>query len=198
MKKLLSLFIITSLFGGELEVDGNLKVSGSVVFQDESSINTAPMSLPSGVIMPFAGQSAPEGWMLCFGQEVNRDTYSDLFMILGDTYGSGDGSSTFNLPDLRGRMLLGIDNMGGESANRVVNEQADVLGGNGGEENHTLTEDEMPSHSHSGSMSQSGGGGSHSGSGAHHGNSNNTSESGGNQPHNNMPPFITINYIIKL
>ena len=197
MKKLLTILFLSTMFAGELEVEGDLKVNGSVVFQDESSISTAPITLPSGLIMPFAGQSAPEGWLLCYGQEVSRDTYSDLFEIIAETYGSGDGSTTFNLPDLRGRMLLGIDNMGGESANRVENEQADLLGGNGGEENHQLTIDELASHNHSGSMSVAGGGGSHSGSGANHGNSNNTSESGGNQPHNNMPPFITINYIIK-
>ena len=87
--------------------------------------------------------------------------------------------------------------MGGSSADRVENAVADTLGGGAGEEMHQISEDEMPSHSHSGSMSQSGSGGSHSGSGAYHGNSNNTAESGGNQAHNNMPPYIAINYIIK-
>ena len=78
-RRLLPLLFASFIFSGELEVDGNLKVSGNVVFQDESSISTAPITLPSGLIMPFAGQSAPEGWLLCYGQEVSRDTYSDLF-----------------------------------------------------------------------------------------------------------------------
>ena len=144
---LISLFMV-SLYAGELEVEGDLKVQGNVIFQDDSSINSAPISLPPSVIVPFAGTTAPDGWLLCFGQEISRDTYSNLFEVLSDTYGIGDGATTFNLPDLRGRMLLGIDNMGGDSANRVENEQADLLGGTDGEENHTLTVDELASHNH--------------------------------------------------
>lgn len=75
--------------------------------------------LPSGIIIPFAGASAPGGWLLCAGQAVNRVTYGILFAAIGTTYGTGDGSTTFNVPDLRGRVPFGADNMLGTAANRA-------------------------------------------------------------------------------
>ena len=83
------------------------------------------------------------------GSAVSRSTYADLFSSIGTTYGAGDGSSTFALPDLRGRMPLGLDNMGGTSANIVTNAQADALNGKEGAETHTLAVGEMPGHTHS-------------------------------------------------
>ena len=71
------------------------------------------VSVPAGVVSPYAGTSAPSGYLLCYGQEVSRSTYSALFSAISTTYGSGDGSSTFNLPDLRGRAVAGQDDMGG-------------------------------------------------------------------------------------
>ena len=62
------------------------------------------LRLPTGVVVPFAGATAPDGYLLCYGQAVSRSTYSDLFAAIGTTYGAGDGSTTFNLPDLRGRL----------------------------------------------------------------------------------------------
>ena len=62
---------------------------------------------PAGVVSPYAGSSAPSGWLMCFGQAVNRTTYAVLFAITSTTYGVGDGSTTFNLPDLRGRAVAG-------------------------------------------------------------------------------------------
>ena len=73
--------------------------------------------MPAGMLFPFAGASAPTGYLLCHGQAVSRTTYADLFTAIGTTYGTGDGSSTFNLPDLRGRVIAGQDDMGGSSAN---------------------------------------------------------------------------------
>jgi hypothetical protein len=72
--------------------------SGTVALTSDVSA-----SLPSGAVMPFAGTSAPTGYLLAQGQAVSRSTYSDLFSAISTTYGAGDGSSTFNLPDLRGR-----------------------------------------------------------------------------------------------
>ena len=77
-------------------------------------------STPAGVISPYAGASAPTGYLLCFGQAVSRTTYSDLFSAISTTYGAGDGSSTFNLPDLRGRVIAGQDDMGGSAASRLT------------------------------------------------------------------------------
>ena len=68
---------------------------------------------PTGVVLPFAGAAAPVGWLLCYGQTVSRATYAALFAAIGTTYGAGDGSTTFALPDLRGRIAGGKDDMGG-------------------------------------------------------------------------------------
>jgi len=91
-----------------------------------------------------------DGWLLCDGQAVSRTTYSALFAIIGTQYGIGDGSTTFTLPDARGRALIARDNMGGISADVMTNSQADVIGGTGGAEFHTLTIAEMPAHNHNG------------------------------------------------
>lgn len=74
----------------------------------------------TGVVHDFAGTVAPQGWLMCFGQAVSRTTYANLFAKIGTTYGAGDGSSTFNLPDARGRVSAGKDNMGGTTAGRLT------------------------------------------------------------------------------
>ena len=65
--------------------------------------------MPTGMVVPYAGAVAPDGWLLCQGQAVSRTTYAQLFSVIGTTYGSGDGSTTFNLPDMRGRVAVGSD-----------------------------------------------------------------------------------------
>lgn len=108
--------------------------------------------MPIGALVPYAGASAPSGFLLCAGQAVSRTTYADLFDIIGTTYGSGDGSTTFNVPDLRGRGAVGKDDMGGSAASRVTTAGSGVdgatLGAVGGAQNHTLTTAQMPSHTH--------------------------------------------------
>lgn len=74
---------------------------------------------PAGVLLPFAGTTAPDGWLMCFGQAVSRTTYASLFSAIGTSFGSGDGSTTFNLPDMRGRLPAGKDDMGGSAAGRL-------------------------------------------------------------------------------
>jgi len=76
--------------------------------------------LPPGTVLPYAGSAAPSGFLLAYGQAVDRTTYADLFTAIGTTYGAGDGSTTFNLPDLRGRSVFGDDDMGGSAASRVT------------------------------------------------------------------------------
>lgn len=76
--------------------------------------------VPSGSVMAYAGATAPANWLLCHGQLVSRTTYAALFAAIGTTYGAGDGSTTFALPDGRGRVLVGRDNMGGTAANRLA------------------------------------------------------------------------------
>jgi microcystin-dependent protein len=153
-----------------------------------------PGSEPAGTIVAFAGTSAPPGWLLCDGSEVSRTQYAALFAVVGDLYGNGDQTSTFNLPDLRGRIPVGAGQGGGTSAR--------ALAETGGAETVTLTVAQMPKHAHNTHLS---------------GNQTDilatvsgtsrapgpgiptipTLEAGGSQPHENMPPFVVLNYIIK-
>lgn len=174
---------------------------------------------PAGSLMPYAGATAPSGWLLCFGQEVSRSTYAALFAVIGTTYGAGDGSTTFALPDLRGRVIAGQDDMGGTSANRLTNQtgglDGDTLGATGGAETHTLTEAQIPSHRHLNGVGDAGstaafiyGGTSTDTPGSASENislgatSPNrqgfTSYTGGGGAHNNVQPTIILNYIIKV
>lgn len=112
-----------------------------------------PFNLPVGGLLPYIGATAPNAnFALCAGQAISRTTYSVLFTLVSTTFGTGDGSTTFNIPDLRGRGLFGLDNMGGSAANRITvaggNFDGTVLGNTGGAQNHTLSTAEMPSHNH--------------------------------------------------
>ncbi len=87
---------------------------------------------PTGSVIAFAGQVAPAGWLLCQGQAVSRTTYADLFAIIGTTYGVGDNTTTFNLPDLRGEFVRGWDAGRGIDTGRVFGStQTDALQGHG-------------------------------------------------------------------
>jgi microcystin-dependent protein len=89
----------------------------------------------TGEVKPFAGATAPAGHLLCFGQTISRTAYAGLFAVLGTTYGAGDGSTTFNLPDLRGIVVAGKDDMGGTNANRLSSVMASTtLGAGGGQQ----------------------------------------------------------------
>jgi microcystin-dependent protein len=116
----------------------------------DSGGSPAGGTMPIGALLPYAGTTAPSAaYLLCDGQAVSRTTYSDLFAVVSTTFGIGDGTTTFNVPDLRGRIAMGLDNLGGTPANRVTDANADALGGTVGAQDHTLTEAELPSHSHS-------------------------------------------------
>jgi microcystin-dependent protein len=153
--------------------------------------------VPTGSGMPFFGSSAPSGWLLCDGSAVSRSTHSALFGIIGTSYGPGDGSTTFNLPDMRGRVAVGAG-QGSGLTNRS-------LASSFGEENHQLTTGELPAHNHSlGSNAPyrlsynhpNGGSDSGGGSSSIH-NLSTTLNTGSNQAHNNMQPGLVANYIIK-
>ena len=196
--------------------DGTLKANTVA----EAQINPSAYGLfnPTGIISPYAGVSAPSGWLLCYGQAVSRATYATLFALVSTTYGSGDGSTTFNVPDLRGRVVAGQDDMGGTSADRLTGlsggVDGDVLGGAGGAQSHTLSTTEMPSHTHYDSghahgtqtydVAGAGSFGLQAGGGAQRAGSSGTytgwavlSNTGGGGAHNNVQPTVILNYIIK-
>jgi microcystin-dependent protein len=91
-------------------------------------------------VTAFAGISVPGGWLNCDGSAIDRTIYADLFAAIGTTFGAGDGSTTFNIPNLRGRNVIGLN---------PSETDFDTLGETGGEKRHTLTIDEMPAHTHS-------------------------------------------------
>lgn len=167
-----------------------------------------------GIIKIFGGNFAPKGWAFCNGQAMAVSQYSALFSLLGTTYG-GDGVTTFNLPDLRGRTAVG---MGAGPGLSIVTE-----GQIGGSETVTLTTAQMPPHNHnmavsSGNASQGAAtsGASIAAPGTLSGrtftatlgfnttspdtvlNPASVSAAGLGMPHNNMQPFLGVNYIICL
>jgi hypothetical protein len=89
------------------------KIVDSAVTKAKLNSDITPSLVPAGAVMPFAMQTAPTGWLSANGQIVNRTTYASLFTAIGTLYGSGDGSTTFGLPDLQGRFVRGF---GGLSA----------------------------------------------------------------------------------
>lgn len=143
---------------------------------------------PAGTVMAYAGLEAPDGWLECKGQEVSREDYASLFAAIGETYGAGDGESTFNLPNLVGRFLLG------ESISR---EHASI----GGKSEVTLTVAEMPAHNHyfDGRYGGIGDGGAaqRGWSGTTASKAVNVSITGSSQAHENMPPYLAMKYIIS-
>jgi len=150
--------------------------------------NLVKVSVPVGTILPFAGSTSPSAFLLCSGTAVSRTTYADLFAVTGTAYGVGDGSTTFNLPNLQGRVPVG----------KSTDTEFDVLGETGGEKTHVLTGAEMPAHTHDFDFSGGGGGVNSLGvSGSLVQGYKATSSTGGNTAHNNLQPYLTINYIIK-
>lgn len=149
-------------------------------------------TLPIGTLLPFSGTNIPENWLLCDGRAISRTDYGQLFQVIGTTYGVGDGSTTFNLPNLKGRVPVGIDG---------TQTEFDTLGETGGEKTHTLTVDEMPSHNHTFRANLSFTGSGSDGTGLKQGTDTRPSDTianrGGNQAHNNLQPYIVQKYIIK-
>lgn len=103
--------------------------------------------VPIGGTFLWPTDTAPTDFLLCYGQAISRTTYAALFALISTVFGVGDGSTTFNLPDMRGRVPVGQDDMGGVAANRIT--AANAIGVVGGASTHTLSTAEMPSHSHS-------------------------------------------------
>lgn len=158
------------------------------------------VKIQAGFIMPYAGATPPAGWLVCAGQAVSRTAYAALFLAIGTTHGVGDGSTTFNLPDLRGRAVFGKDNMNGSAANRLTTAIGGVdgvtLGAVGGGQSVTLTEAQMPAHTHTAASSDGTGGPNGLGSQAINTDSA-TSSKGSSAAHQNIPPAIVTYMLIK-
>lgn len=172
---------------------------------------SAAFGVPIGTVVPYAGTAAPGGWLLCYGQAVSQTTYAALYALLGTTYGVDSGGN-FTLPDLRGRVVAGQDDMGGSSANRLTDQtgglDGDTLGDTGGAETHTLTEAQLASHTHTWTGSESAaistgisGAIANSAQGSQGDAavtiSGSNSSTGSGTAHNNVQPTIILNMIIK-
>jgi microcystin-dependent protein len=170
------------------------------LLQSRRGVVRAPLI---GAVIAYAGASAPAGWLFCFGQNVSRTTYAALFAVIGTTYGTGDGATTFGLPDLRGRAAFGKDDMGGAAAGRLTNAATGgiagtVLGGSGGEQAHQIVPAELASHTHAQQAGTilSSPGSSGAAAGAARAIGGTTQSAGGDAAHNTVPPGIVLNYMI--
>lgn len=183
---------------GGIKVGQNLTIDsdGTLNAKVESEGGVTGDTLPIGSIVSYGGLNAPENWLICDGSEISRTEYLELYNVLGTIYGKGDGSATFNLPDLKDKFILGTGN-------------SHISGETGGEEKHTLTESEIPTMNvymtktswyDKGGLEYGGaenrrvvaGGAAGGDTGYAIGTVN-----GGNQSHNNMPPYATTIFIIK-
>lgn len=157
-------FPIQTQAGGILPLPAGVLIQGGI-YRVRYSTNPVSMwvldsffnpiySVPIGGFLPYLSTTPPNSsFVLPFGQPINRSTYATLFAMIGTTFGVGDGSTTFNIPDLRGRAIFGLDNMGGAAAGRVTGASGisgTVIGATGGVEAVVLSTAQMPSHAHGG------------------------------------------------
>jgi microcystin-dependent protein len=178
-------------------------------FQLSTPQDPSTMGL-TGEMKMWPAANAPSGWMLCEGGAISRTTFAALFALIGTTYGVGDGTTTFNVPDMRGRVPTGFDS---------TQTEFNARGKTGGEKTHLLTTAEIPSHnhlqtSHSHNFANGGNGALTDGGGSvNYGVQNGTffgfkaaqpgattavnQVAGGGGAHNVLQPYLTIKYIIK-
>ncbi len=175
-------------------VDGN-EASGKVLTSDAVGNASWQQVLPAGVIMAYGGNTIPAGWELCDGKALSRTTYSVLFAAINTNWGAGDGSTTFNVPDMRGMFLRGVDGMAGRDPDKA-SRSASNTGGNIGNNVGSFQDDQFESHSHSisglGSTTQTSlvGGSAYTPGGV-----TSTNATGGTET---RPKNVYVYYIIKL
>tara|TARA_R100001086_G_scaffold87122_4_gene42590 strand:+ start:2993 stop:4315 length:1323 start_codon:yes stop_codon:yes gene_type:complete len=177
------------------------------VWFDEAVGNSVGQGgIPIGAVLPHFGTVVPAGFLLCDGREISRTTYQELFAVIGIAYGTPSGSSTFLIPDLRGRIPIGLDNMGGTFANVLDDYWSIVVGGTGGAQSVTLDISQLPGHTHTKTdrYFAGGSGGSLRGvavpetdAATLYSTPNDTGSAGGGGSHGNLQPSIFINWIVR-
>jgi len=191
------------LIGGNLDVSGNLTVRKDIRAKNFYASGNYYLDdyvlIPAGTVIQSAAINEPEGWFECDGRSLNTTVYSDLFSAIGYTYGGSNG--TFKIPDTRGRVCIGAGQGDG-----LTNHN---LSSTGGEEAHTLSVNEIPSHSHSLIRRANPDDGAYDTNSGRQDESSaattdradlgpfNTSYTGGGAAHNIMQPFIALRHLIK-
>ena len=180
-----------------------VKTTGS-----DTTVTVNIPGMPIGCVIDYAGTTSPATWFFCYGQAISRTSYPELFSAINTTYGAGDGVKTFNLPDFRGKVSVGKDNMGGSAAGIVTTISGitgTTLGSTGGEQSHLLTSNEMPTHQHNLMYKVTGETGVDTSNGqatsslittSGKSDNNYAANAGGGYAHNNMQPSIILNKII--
>ncbi len=175
-------------FASVFYIADNSQIAPGVILA--SNLGNAGTCATGSVVM-FAASSAPAGWLLCDGSAVSRTIYATLFAAIGTAYGVGDGSTTFNVPNFQGNVPVGY---------KSGDTNFGSLGAIGGEKTHQLTTAELASHAHSSPVS-SGVTGHPIGEGnpqtGYSTDGGGTGSAGSDTPHNNLQPFLTLNFIIK-
>ena len=189
--------------GQNLDVSGNLTIGGDLRAKNYYASGNYYLNnyilIPYGTIIQSAAVNVPDGWLNCIGTSLVTTVYSNLFGAIGYTYGGSSGN--FNIPDLRGRVGVGAGSAAGLTTR--------ALGGAGGEEAHTLSVNEMPTHSHTLTRRSNPDDGAYDTGSTHQDESSaattdradlglfNTNDTGSGSAHNIMQPFIVIQYFIK-
>ena len=188
-------FVGSNSGNNPIRVDNDLKYNPSTnTLTVGTIVSTVGGTFVSGMIILYGGaaDAIPSGFVLCDGSAVSRSTYAALFAVVGTTHGSGNGSTTFNLPDLRGKFVVG---------HHPSNGDYDV-GDTGGEESVTLTVDQIPPHSHVYKNQVAIINASQRPWPANNNDCRlddaDTSSTGGGQSHENRPPYYALMFIVKL